>query len=98
MELVSVPIRFAAAAALLLSIGLAGCADRSPQQKMADERAQIEANMAAAEKVERERDEQVKRDAAVIVAAHDAAERDENAKAQAAAAEQEKAEEAAAGK
>ena len=94
----SIPIRFAIAAALIiLHICLAGCGGKS-QQQIADERAQIEASIAAAEKIERERDAQVKRDAAAIVAAHDAAERDENAKAQSAAAEQEKAEEAAAGK
>jgi predicted nucleic acid-binding Zn-ribbon protein len=85
------------AAGLILLIGLAGCGSNA-QQQMSDERAQIEASMAAAARIERERDEQVKRDAAAIVAAHNSVERDENAKAQAAAAEQEKAEEAAARK
>ena len=77
-------------------IGLTGCGGKS-QQQIADERAQIEASMAAAARIESERDAQVKRDAAAIVAAHDAAERDDNAKAQAAAAEQEEAQAAVAG-
>ena len=95
----SVPVRRAIAPALaILLVGLAGCADKSPQQQMADDRARIEANIAAAEKIERERDAQVKRDAAAIVAAHEAAERAENAKAEAAATEQEKAEGAGEGK
>jgi hypothetical protein len=84
-------------ALLILLIGVAGCGGKS-QQQIADDRAQIEASIAAAEKVERDRDEQVKRDAAAIVAAHNAAERDENAKAQAAAVQQERTEDAAAGK
>ena len=91
------PIRLAIAATALVLIGLAGCGGKSPQQ-IADERAQVETSMAAAENIEFEHDAQVKRDVAAIVAAHDAAERAENAKAQAAAAEQEKAEAAAAGK
>jgi hypothetical protein len=93
----SVTSRFVIAGATLALIGLAGCGGKS-QQQFADERAQIEASMAAAERAEFEHDARVKRDAAAIVAAHNAAERDENAKDQAAAAEQERVQEAAAGK
>jgi predicted nucleic acid-binding Zn-ribbon protein len=93
----SIAIRFAIAGSALAVICMAGCGGRS-QQQIAEERAQVEVDMATSARIERERDAQVKRDAAVIVAAHDAAERDENAKAQAAAAEQEKSQEAMADK
>jgi hypothetical protein len=96
----SVITRFAIAGIVLALISLAGCGGKSQQQKLADERAQIEAtmaDMAASARIEREHDAQVKRDAAAIVDAHNAAEREENAKAQAAAAaEQARAQEAAA--
>jgi hypothetical protein len=91
----SITTRFAIAAALAM-IGLAACGGKSPQQQMAEERARVDEDMAASARIEREHDAQVKRDAAAIVAAHNAAEREENAKAQAAAAEQAKAQESAA--
>ena len=94
----SVTIRLAIAGAAIALVGLAGCSGKS-QRQIADERARSDASsMAAAELAEFEHDAQVKRDAAAIVAAHNAAERGENAKAQAAAAEQEKAQEAATGR